>query len=82
MAFIDYISYDNASPELKKLYEKSGAPKRTPANIVRVSGVNPKSYAGHLALYMGVMGSRDSALAPQQRELIATVVSAINQCHY
>jgi alkylhydroperoxidase family enzyme len=82
MAFIDYIEYDDASPELKKLYQRSGAPKRTPANIIRVSGVNPKSYAAHLAFNMGVMGNQDSALAPQQRELIAVVVSAINQCHY
>ena len=82
MAFIDYISYDDASPELKKLYEKSGAPKRTPANIIRVSGINPKAYDAHLKFFQGVMGDKDSALAPQQRELIATVVSAINQCHY
>lgn len=82
MAFIDYISYDDASPELRKLYERSGAPKRNPANIARISGVNPKSYEAHLAFYMGVMGNKDSALEPQQRELIATVVSAINQCHY
>ena len=82
MAFIDYIEYDDASPELKKLYEKSGAPKRTPANILRISGVNPKAYEAHLAFYLDVMGARDSALVPQQRELIATVVSVINQCHY
>jgi alkylhydroperoxidase family enzyme len=81
MAFIDYIEYDDASPELKKLYEKLGAPKRTPANIIRVSGVTPKVLEGHLALFRGLMMSRNS-LAPQQREMIAVMVSGINKCHY
>lgn len=81
MAFIKYISYDDASPELKKVYEKLGEPKQSPGNIIRVSGVSPRALEGHVALYRGIMSGRNG-LAPQQREMIAVVVSAINQCHY
>jgi alkylhydroperoxidase family enzyme len=81
MAFIDYIEYDDASPELKSAYEKLGAPKRTPSNIIRISGISPRALEGHLALYRGIMSGRNG-LTPQQREMIAVVVSGINQCHY
>ena len=81
MAFIKYISYENASDELKKIYESVGAPKRTPANIIRIAGLNPKAMAAHGAFYRAVMFQK-SPLSRQQREMIATVVSAINHCHY
>lgn len=81
MAFIDYIEYDDASPELKKEYDKLGAPKRTPVNIVRISGPTPSAIEGHVAMYRGIMIGRNG-LTPQQREMIAMLVSGINQCHY
>jgi alkylhydroperoxidase family enzyme len=81
MAFIDYIEYDDADPGLKKLYEQLGAPKRTPGNILRISGVTPKALEGHVALYRGIMMGKNG-LTPVQREMIAVVVSGINQCHY
>jgi alkylhydroperoxidase family enzyme len=81
MAFIDYIPYDQASPELKSLYEELGAPKRHPGNVLQVSGINPPVLDGHVALYRAVMMGR-SPLTRQQREMIAVVVSGINECHY
>lgn len=81
MAFIDYISYDDASPELRKLYDKYGGPNKTPANVVRIAGPQPKVMDAHLGFYRALMGGQLS-ITPQQREMIAVVTSGINQCHY
>ena len=81
MAFIKYIPYETASDELKSLYERLGGASRQPANIVRIAGLNPKAMAAHVQLFRTTM-TQKSPLSRQQREMIATVVSAINQCHY
>lgn len=81
MAFIEYITYDNASNELKKLYEQFGGESKQPANIVRIASPNPKVMETMMPFYRAIM-FRPSPLSRQQRELIATVTSVINKCHY
>ena len=81
MAFIPYISYDNAPPELQALYAKYGGTSRTPANIARIAGYRPHVMETHLAFYRAIMMGK-SSLGRDQREMIAVVVSAINNCHY
>ena len=81
MAYIDYIPYDDASDELKRLYEKLGGKDRTPANIVRIAGHNPKAMESHIDFYRAIMFGK-SPLTRRQREMIAVVVSGINDCHY
>ncbi len=81
MAYIDYIEYEDASDELKKLYESYGGANYTPANIVRIAGLNPKAMQHHVEFYRSIMFQK-SPLSRAQREMIATVVSAINKCHY
>lgn len=81
MAFINYISYDDASEDLQALYREYGGPKRTPANIVRIAGHNPKAMKHHVELFRAVAMGKAS-LSRQQREMIAVRVSAINKCHY
>ena len=81
MAFIDYIEYDDAPDHLKKLYDRYGGKTKTPANIVRIAGTNPPAMKAHLDLYRAIMFHK-SDLSRHQREMIAVVVSSINQCHY
>ncbi len=81
MAFIDYIEYDDASPELKKLYEQYSGPSNTPANVVRIAGPNPPVLDAHIAFFRAIMMG-ESPLTRGQREMIATFVSGINNCHY
>ena len=51
------------------------------AHILKVSSLNPRALLAHRTLYRTLMfGS--SPLARYQREMIGTVVSAINECHY
>lgn len=81
MSFIGYISYDDASDELKKLYQRFGGADKTPANVVRIAGHNPKAMEGHVNFYRSIM-FQQSPITRHQREIIAVVVSAINECHY
>ena len=81
MAFIDYISYEEASDELKKLYEQYGGADKMPANVVRIAGPNPKAMKAHLDFYRAIMVQK-SEISRHQREMIAVLVSVINPCHY
>lgn len=81
MAFIDYIRYDDASDRLKELYRKFGGEDRTPANIVRIAGPNPKAMETHINFFRSIMYNK-SPLSRAQREMIAVVVSSLNKCHY
>ena len=82
MAYIRYIPDEEASPELRELYDRFRDPATgQPDNILRIHGHNPPSLVGHYELYATLMRGR-SDLSRVQREMIAVVVSAINQCHY
>ena len=81
MAFIDYISYEDAPEKLRELYDKYGGDNKTPANIVRIAGSNPRAMAAHMDFYRAVMFAK-SPLSRRHREMIATMVSGLNKCHY
>lgn len=81
MAFIDYISFEDASDKLKELYFRFGGKENRPANIVRIAGHNPPAMDHHIKFYRAIMFGK-SPLSRDQREMIAVVVSAINKCHY
>ncbi len=81
MAFINYIPYNDASDKLKELYDKYGGANKTPANIVRIAGLNPDAMDCHIKFYRAIMFQK-SPLSRHQREMTAVVVSAINKCHY
>jgi len=51
------------------------------ANILQVHSLNPDAMAGHLDLYMSIMFG-GSGLSRAEREAIAVVVSATNECDY
>jgi alkylhydroperoxidase family enzyme len=52
-----------------------------PDNILRIHGVHSKTMRQHFALYRELMYG-PGPLSRVQREMIAVVVSAQNQCHY
>ncbi len=81
MAYIPYVSQEDASPMLRELYDRYREPDGEIDNILRIHGLNPPSLSGHVGLYQTLMRGR-SDLTRTQREMIAVVVSAINECHY
>jgi len=81
MAWIPMIPEDKAERGLKDWYDKLREPWGGVDNILRIHSINIPTLKGHYELYRSVMkGTRD--LTGKQREMIAVVVSNVNQCHY
>jgi alkylhydroperoxidase family enzyme len=71
-----------AEGKLAKLYNKlTRSGKNEVAHVLKVQSLNPDLLKDHLNIYKTIMFSR-SNLSRMQREMIATVVSNINECHY
>ena len=81
MAYIPYVPYEEAGASLQESYRKYGGPKKKVDNIIRVHSLNPPSMKHHFDLYAHLMRG-DSPLSLIQREMIAIVVSACNDCFY
>ena len=72
MAFIDYIS-DEQIPAEDRVPDND--------NILRIHGIHSRTMRQHYDLYRELMYGK-SPLSRIQREMIAVVVSAANECHY
>ena len=81
MAWIDIIDEENAEGSLKEQYDQLIEPWGGVDNILKIHSLNPESLAAHVQLYKTLMYGK-SPLRRTAREMIALVVSAINQCHY
>ena len=81
MTWIKIIDETEATGELKELYDSQRRRAGAVANILRVHSLAPRTLAAHLAFYRQVMHA-PGPLAREKREMIAVVVSQINDCHY
>jgi uncharacterized peroxidase-related enzyme len=81
MAWIKFIDEAGAKGDLKKLYEELSEKRGKVANIMRIQSLNPEAMKAHIDLYLSLMFT-ESGLTREQRELIGTVVSAVNNCQY
>lgn len=79
MAWIELIPEETATGELKALYKEIRPRRGKISNILAVHSLHPGALRAHLELYLQVMFAR-SGLSRAERELIAVVVSAANQC--
>ena len=81
MAFVKRVRHDRAKGLLKKIY--GGGVKRAGKvfHILDVQSLRPEALRDGMAFYVTVMKG-PSELSRARRELIATVVSAANACHY
>src|SRR6202451_1461611 len=76
MARISLINSEDASPEVKEIYEK--ALRGKPGNIQKALAHRPEMLKNFLTFYASVGRSLDRKLY----ELIYLCVSLINECHY
>jgi alkylhydroperoxidase family enzyme len=82
MAWIRTISEDEADPELRSLYERMLDPVSGRVDhILTIHSLHQKGLEGHHSVYKAVMTSTHT-LRKAEREMIALVVSTINNCHY
>jgi alkylhydroperoxidase family enzyme len=81
MAFIPYVSHEEATGLLADLYARLTDARGWIDNILRIHSLNPPSMEHHLQLYAHLMRGH-SPLSRVQREMIALTVSAANDCFY
>lgn len=72
MAFIEYLPEDQI-PEEDRVDDHD--------NIIQIHGVHSRTLRQHYELYRELMYAK-GPLTRVQREMIAVVVSAANDCHY
>ncbi|MCA8922459.1 MAG: carboxymuconolactone decarboxylase family protein [Planctomycetes bacterium] len=82
MAWIETVAPEAARGLLKRLYDQALQRAGKVFNVVRVQSPRPHVLQASIRLYTEVMHSPRSPLTRTQRELIATVVSQVNACHY
>ncbi len=81
MPYIKTVDEEEASGELKDVYNDILTRRGRLSNILKLQSLNPESLKAHLDFYMSVMFA-ESSLSPELKEMIAIVVSAANQCEY
>jgi len=81
MSWIEEIEVDAAEGKLAETYTQLVKQRGKVSNILKVHSLNPDALGGHLDLYMTLMFGK-SGLSRLEREAIAVVVSASNECEY
>ena len=79
MAWIDITPGDDWDDQLTALVGEPGADEIDA--IMEIHALNPRGLAAHHAVYSSAM-SGTASLRKVDRELVAFVVSQVNDCHY
>ncbi|GMQ94575.1 MAG: hypothetical protein BMS9Abin12_2072 [Acidimicrobiia bacterium] len=82
MAWIETRREDEWQGRLAELYgEVVDRSRDRVDNIMQIHSLDPSAMEGHFAIYSSAMAGTKT-LRKVERELIALVVSGINDCHY
>ena len=81
MSWIEEIEVEEAEGKLAGMYADLIKARGKISNILKVHSLNPEAMENHLDLYMTLMFGK-SGLTRCEREAVAVVVSASNECEY
>ncbi len=81
MAWIRTVGDDDAEGTLRAHYEAAIKRAGKVFGIVRLMSPNPGVLDASMKFYLALMFG-PSPLSRRQREMLATVTSAVNGCHY
>jgi len=81
MPRIKTIKYPESSGRLKEIYDEVIDKRGQLADVHTIQSLRPESIIKHIDLYMEIMFSQ-SPLSRAEREMMAVVVSACNNCEY
>jgi uncharacterized peroxidase-related enzyme len=81
MSWIEEVEVSEAEGKLAQTYAELIEKRGKVSNILMVHSLNPDAMSNHLDLYMTIMFGK-SGLSRAERESIAVVVSATNECAY
>lgn len=82
MSWIKTINYEEASGELKKLYDRVKSRDHHIDNILKVHSLRPHTLLGHMTLYKNVLHHQNNTLPARFLEIIGIYVSILNDCTY
>ncbi len=80
MPYVKTVPYSDAEGELKAAYDQALRGGRV-SNVIAVNSLRPHLMKT-LVPHVGSVMRTDSGLTPAERQMVATVVSAINKCQY
>lgn len=81
MPWIEQVPIEKATGLLKRLFDQAIKRAGRVWHIVHIMSINPPALRDSIRFYNAIMHG-DSPLSRVQREMLATVVSAANHCHY
>jgi len=81
MAFLKITTESEATGSLKRLYETACSRAGYVANIIKVMSHDAPTAEASIQFYVRLMKS-ENALSKARKEMLATVVSNINDCYY
>ena len=81
MSWIAQIDEDAATGQAAKLYETCRQRAGYVANIIKVMSRDARTAGQSMAFYVALMKS-PNALDAARREMLAAVVSNVNDCYY
>ncbi len=82
MSWIQTINYEDADPQLKKIYNRVKGPNNTIDNVLSIHSLRPHSLLGHMTLYKSVLHNSNNTLPKWYLESIGIYVSSLNTCDY
>jgi uncharacterized peroxidase-related enzyme len=81
LVWIKTVPEDKATGDLKRSYEAVLRARGKISNVMRAQSLNPNAMRSFLDMYVTLMFGK-SSLSREERETIATLISAQNQCDY
>ena len=81
-AWIDMISDEDASKELKEVLDLARTPHGTVDNVMRVHSLRPNTMKGHVTLYRAALHDDANTIPMWFQETVSSYVSILNDCAY
>jgi uncharacterized peroxidase-related enzyme len=81
-AWIEMISDENASSELKEILNLARTPHGTVDNVMRIHSLRPNTMKGHVTLYRAALHDEVNTIPMWFQETISSYVSMLNNCDY
>lgn len=81
MAYIRQVEPDCAEGSLQQVYQSAIQRTGHVANVIKIMSLNAKVCQASMGMYVAAVRS-DGALDLATRELLAAVVSNVNDCYY
>jgi len=82
MAWIDTVSYEDASGRLLQLYDRVKGPDNNVDNIMMMHSLRPHTMEGHMAIYKYVLHHSGNTIPKWFLETLGVWVSSLNDCDY